>query len=375
MSTWIEISLLTAGVTLFICGFLPSLRAYRSLFWGGAALQVITALFPLTGKVTGQNLLVGSAAAVRLPSELFGVAWWVLGAWLVNSLLDLILRRTLFPDDNAPHARRLFADLASVFVYVVALVGIMDTVFKQPISTVLATSGVVAIVLGLALQNTLSDVLAGLAINMERPFGAGDWITVTDQAAGQVIEINWRATRIRTVANELVVIPNSMVAKATVTNHRRLNNSHIGTIAIGIDHRVPPGQVLDALTSAARGAAIAAGTLPTAYACEFHDTLVTYELTFAFDAYTSMLTVRSDVLIRVTDALRARGIRIGTVLDIPAASSPAPLAVVKLPSEDVKRLNLEHLAYPDVAGNPCDEQHHGESQPQVPEGNRRGIVG
>jgi small-conductance mechanosensitive channel len=123
------------------------------------------------------------------------------------------------------------------------------------------------------------------------------------------------------VANELVVIPNSMVAKATVTNHRRLNNSHIGTIAIGIDHRVPPGQVLDALTSAARGAAIAAGTLPTAYACEFHDTLVTYELTFAFDAYTSMLTVRSDVLIRVTDALRARGIRIGTVLDIPGAPS------------------------------------------------------
>jgi len=61
-----------------------------------------------------------------------------------------------------------------VLVYVVALVGIMDTVFKQSVSAVLATSGVLAVVLGLALQNTLADVFSGLALNIERPFSAGD---------------------------------------------------------------------------------------------------------------------------------------------------------------------------------------------------------
>jgi small-conductance mechanosensitive channel len=125
------------------------------------------------------------------------IAWWILSAWLIKSLLALILRRTFFPNDYRPHARRLFADLATGLVYVVAFVGIMDTVLKQPISALLATSGVLAIVQGLALQNTLADVFSGLAINIERPFGAGDWITLNDGVEGQIFEINWRATRER----------------------------------------------------------------------------------------------------------------------------------------------------------------------------------
>ena len=54
-------------------------------------------------------------------------------------------------------------------------------------SVLLLISGVFAIVLGLALQNTLADVFSGLAINMERPFQAGDWITVKDGVEGQVV--------------------------------------------------------------------------------------------------------------------------------------------------------------------------------------------
>jgi small-conductance mechanosensitive channel len=313
MLGWIETCLLLGAGVLLVCGLTPQLRSYRSLFWGGGVLLAITALFPRPGNVLGQQLFAGASGAPHLMSELFGIAWWILGAWVVKSLLDLVLHRTIFPDDNEPHARRLFADLASVLVYVVALVGIMDTVFKQPISAVLATSGVLAIVLGLALQNTLSDVFSGLAINIERPFGAGDWITVTDQAEGQVIEINWRATRIKTAANEMVVIPNSVVAKAIVTNHRRLNDPHICTIEVKIDHRVSPTRVLDALQAAAGGSSgIAPGTSPTAYACGFTDALVAYELAFAIDDYTRTAGVQSEVIRRVADAFQSRSIHIGS---------------------------------------------------------------
>jgi small-conductance mechanosensitive channel len=277
-----------------------------------------TALFPRHGNWLGQYLFGGLTGAPRLPIELFGIAWWILGAWLVNRLLDLILRRTLFPIDNEPHARRLFADLASVLVYVVALVGIMDTVLDQPISAVLATSGVLAIVLGLALQNTLSDVFSGLAINMERPFGAGDWITVANDAEGQVIEINWRATRIKTASNDLIVIPNSVVAKAIVTNHRRLNDAHLCTIRIKIDHGVSSTRVIEALQAASSGRrGIAPGTAPTACACGFEDALVTYDLTFAVDDFTQISDVRSDVIRAVTDTFQRMGIAIGSrVMDV-----------------------------------------------------------
>jgi small-conductance mechanosensitive channel len=60
-------------------------------------------------------------------------------------------------------------------------------------------------------------------------------MTVTDQGEGQIIEINWRATRIKTSSNDMIVIPNSGVAKAIVTNHGRRSEPHLCTIAVKVD--------------------------------------------------------------------------------------------------------------------------------------------
>jgi small-conductance mechanosensitive channel len=320
---WTEVGLLALAAVLFTCGLLPMLRSYRALFWGSSALVLITAVFPRQGNPLGQYLFVGTAGVPRIPFDLFGIAWWILGAWLVKSLLDLILRRTIFPDDNEPHARRLFADLASALIYVVAFVGIMDTVLKQPIAAVLATSGVLAIVLGLALQNTLADVFSGLAINIER--GAGDWITLTDGIEGEVIEINWRATRIKSPSNDMIVIPNSFVAKAVVTNHRRLNVPHICTLEISIDHRVSPTRVIAALQAAASSSpGIAAGSTATAFACRFTDSLVTYELDVSIDDFTLIGSIRSEVVRRVVEAFRSMDVRIGTAAMAVQIVQPRP---------------------------------------------------
>jgi small-conductance mechanosensitive channel len=324
----IEVSLLVVAAVFIFVGWMPPLRSYRSLLLGAGVLTLMTALFPRPGNALGQYLFTGSSGVPRLPSELFGIIWWILGAWLVSSLLGLVLRRTAFPDDNEPHARRLFADMASVLVYVVALVGIMDTVLKQPISAVLATSGVLAIVLGLALQNTLADVFSGLALNIERPFRAGEWITIPDGIEGQVMEINWRATRIKTASNNMVVIPNSVISKATITNHRRLNEPHICTVMLKIDHLVPTACVIDALQDAAKGTAgIALNTIPTAYASDFNEALIAYGIDFAIDKFTLRAEVQSVLIKRVTDKLRAMSIAIGRpVLDVRIIQSGADAA-------------------------------------------------
>jgi small-conductance mechanosensitive channel len=318
MIDWIDISLFAAATLFLICAVTPRLRAYRSLFLGGFVLMLSAALFRRRDNLLGKYLITGASGTVQLPAELFGIAWWVLGAWLIRSLLTLILRRTLFPNDNQPHARRLFADLASGLVYVVALVGIMETVLKQPISAVLATSGVLAIVLGLALQNTLADVFSGLAINIERPFGAGDWITMNGEVEGQVTEINWRATRIRTSSNDFIVVPNSVIARAAVTNHRRLNEPHLCTLSLKVDHSVPPARVIDALQAATGSSpAIAPGSRPIAYAREFVDALVVYEICFGVDDFSAVPSVRSEVISRVNDALLREGIQVGgTAMDV-----------------------------------------------------------
>lgn len=313
MVDWLDgICILIAGAFI-AAAFSHQLRFYRSLLIGAGMLLLITALYPRPTNQLGRFIFGPAAEALQLPSEVFGVIWWILGAWLVKSVLSLILRRTLFPHDNQPHARRLFADLASGLVYVVAFVGIMDTVLKQPISTVLATSGVLAIVLGLALQNTLADVFAGLAINVERPFGAGDWITVNTLAEGQVIEINWRATRIKTTSNDIIVMPNSVIAKAVVTNHRRVKDPLWRAVALSIDHGVSPLLVTDTLQSAARGAVgLAHEVAPIAFARALVDSVVQYELCFAIEDFADVLSVESEVVKRIVIELNRLEIPIGT---------------------------------------------------------------
>jgi small-conductance mechanosensitive channel len=314
----VEIALLIAAAGLSICGVMPALRSYRSLFWGGGVLLLTAVLFPRPGNRIGEFLFADKSDGWHLPSELFGIAWWILGAWLVKSLLAFILRRTIFPDDNQPHARRIYADLGSGLVYVVAFVGIVDTVLGQPVSAVLAASGVFAIVLGLALQNTLADVFAGLAINIERPFAAGDWITVKDAIEGQVMEVNWRATRIRTSANDIGVIPNSVIARAIVTNHRRINE-HVCSMAIKVDHRVSPARVIGALLAAAGGTAgIVSGTSPHAYGREFSEAFIIYDVSFVVEDFVMVARVQSELITRIAHALRDLHIGVGTaVLEVP----------------------------------------------------------
>jgi len=307
-----DVACLAMAALLLLCGFARRLRPYRQLLWGGGILLLLTAVYPGRSNPLGHYLFFQGSGEQRLPPELPKVIWWILGAWLLKSLLDLILRRTIFPDDNQPHARQLFADLASALIYVVAFVGIVDVVFKQPISTVLATSGVLAIVLGLALQSTLADVFSGLALNIERSFAAGDWIATKDGVEGQIIEINWRVARIRTGCNDLVVIPNSLVAKAIVTNHSRLSMPHIGTLRLGVHHEVAPGRVIGILKQATEKVeGIAADTTPSAYACAFDDIMVTYELDFAVSDFTVLAEVQSHVIQQVLAGLQAAGIAVG----------------------------------------------------------------
>lgn len=311
------------AVAFLGCSLIPALRAYRSLFLAGCALALITAVYPRPGNPLGLYLFSGPAGVQRVPTEVFGIAWWLVGAWLLKGVLDLVLRRTIFPDDNQPHARRLFADLASGLIYVVAVVGIMDTVLKQPISAVLATSGVMAIVLGLALQNTLADLFSGLAINIERPFQPGDWITISGGAEGRVIEINWRATVIKTAANDMTVVPNSVVAKATVTNHRHRFEAHFTTITLDAAATIPPARVIETLLAAVKGTpGMAVGSAPLAGATGFVDARVTYELSLPVDDFTQIDTVVSAAITEVVNAFIAGGIAIG---DLSPCCRRAPL--------------------------------------------------
>lgn len=141
------------------------------------------------------------------------VLWWLIGARFVAILTVMALGR-----DARSRQARLFSDLLAGAIYLTAVLVILNSVLDVPVRGLLATSGVIAIVLGLALQNTLADVFSGIAVGVEQPFHVGDRVSIGDHPEGVVVEMNWRSVRIQTDGEDLATIPNSIVAKSQIIN-------------------------------------------------------------------------------------------------------------------------------------------------------------
>ncbi|CCM79423.1 cyclic nucleotide-binding domain-containing protein [Rhizobium mesoamericanum] len=168
-----------------------------------------------------RRIFVGFAKAV----------WWIGGAMVLISSVRLFL---IF--ERKPREARLLQDLVVGLIYLGTALSVIAYVFSVPVGTLIATSGVFAIILGLALQSTLADVFSGIALNLGRPYSVGDWIVLDSGVEGRVIETNWRATHLLSGTNDLIAIPNSQLAKANLTNLSSPDESH----GISIKIRVAP---------------------------------------------------------------------------------------------------------------------------------------
>jgi small-conductance mechanosensitive channel len=163
------------------------------------------------------------------------VAWWLFAAWFVVGFL-----RAFVIVEHRPREGKLLQDLMAGLIYVVAAFAIIAYVFDLPIQGLLATSGAVAIILGLALQSTLGDVFSGVVLSFSRPYRPGDWISLEGGTDGRVIEMNWRATHVLTGRRDLAIVPNSTIAKSKIVNVSSPSGIHGVTITVQLDARTSP---------------------------------------------------------------------------------------------------------------------------------------
>ncbi|MDE1168627.1 MAG: mechanosensitive ion channel family protein [Pseudomonas sp.] len=184
--------------------------------------------------------------ALNLMATILEIIWWLFAARLLTVVIG-----TLLIQRNG-HTGRLLQDVIGAAIFLVAIVGAAAYVMQLPVKGLLATSGAMAIVVGLALQSTLSDVFSGIVLNTTKPYQIDDWISI-DGTEGKVIDIDWRATRLLTSQSSLVVIPNSVAAKAKIINLSRPANVHGVSILIQVPTQVRPQRVLDALDRALQG--------------------------------------------------------------------------------------------------------------------------
>ena len=187
-----------------------------------------------------QPVLAGEGPAGRLGQQVLLSLWWLLAARLVVELTKAAFLTRSFSREG-----RLFSDLLGGLVYLAVLFTIVSMVFALPIGGLVATSGVIAIVLGLALQNTLADVFAGIAVGIERPYGIGDLVWLDGPIEGEVVQINWRSVQIRTAGNDLATVPNSLVAKSRIINRSVPSPRRSAVVRVPCDAAVPPERVIE----------------------------------------------------------------------------------------------------------------------------------
>lgn len=181
----------------------------------------------------------------RLWEQITVTVWWVLAARLAVEISRASVLIKRFAGEG-----RLFSDLLAGVIYLAVILTIVKTVFGFPIGGLVATSGIIAIVLGLALQNTLADVFAGIAVGIERPYAIGDLVWFEGPIEGEVVQINWRSVQIKTFGNDIATIPNSLVAKSRLINRSIPSMRRSDSVQVPCPRPHPPERVCELIHQA-----------------------------------------------------------------------------------------------------------------------------
>lgn len=228
-------------------------------------------------------------------------------------------------------------DIGRWLLALIALVLVVREFFPgAPLNVLAMSSLVVGYIVGNATQDTLGNLVAGLALNAERPFHIDDWVTVGGHT-GKVVDTTWRATRLCTKAEDYIVIPNSAIAKEPIANFSRPTRCHGCYASIGVDYETPPNKAREAIRAVLNDIPeVLKQPAPSIYLSAYSDFSMTFTLKYFIEDYARLDPVQSLVMDRLWYAFKRAGIGI-----------PFPVRDVRLrdaTAEDAQRATTEQAA-------------------------------
>jgi small-conductance mechanosensitive channel/CRP-like cAMP-binding protein len=286
-------------------------------------LRIRAALFLFALSLVGL-LLVASLADRGVSTD----SWWYLWfrwaslfcLWIAFINVASVFIFEVFLSAMRLKPPRIMRDLLVALAYVVLGITLLS-IPRVDISGIVATSAVLTAVIGLSFQDTLGNMMGGMALQLERAIGIGDWIRIDGQE-GVVREIRWRHTSIETRNWDTIVIPNSVLMKSQVTVLGRragAPHQHRQWVYFNVDFRYSPGDVIDAVETGLRAEPIpniAGEPLPNCVFMDFKESYGNYAVRYWLTDLSLDDPTNSIVRTRIYFALR----RAGIPLSIPAHS-------------------------------------------------------
>ena len=204
----------------------------------------------------------------------------------------------------------LLLNIIRALLILAALLAVLHLYFGINIAPLLGASALLTAVVGFALQGVLGNLLAGMSLHIVRSVVPGDWVAIGD-LEGEVIQTNWRETRLRTIAGHIMIVPNSTVSSATIHNMSRPTPLRRHKIPVGASYSDAPGDVIAALIDAARAVPeVLREPAPSAFIVEYKDFGINYALRFWTNRYHDRTAVEGDVMRVIWYQFKRRGIEI-----------------------------------------------------------------
>ena len=275
--------------------------------------------------------------------------------WLVVRVADVLLWDRWLPSRAGVRVPRLLRQVVAVVLFIVGAAVVFSNVWDLSVGPVLATTGAIGIVAGLALRNVLADFFSGIALNMEHPFRLDDFVLFhirgkREPVAGFVREINWRSTTVLTPEDNLISVPNSLVAASTVENLSFPSPVYELELDIVLDWHLDPA-ALDPVLGAAmvdawvRGAT--SGDKPPKFRiCKLDGAGVTYRIVYLIDPRKKPKgPARHTLLSCLQQHLRFAGLRPVMPMQPDTLTPEPPLQRQRVHDNSADRLHaIEHVA-------------------------------
>ena len=194
---------------------------------------------------------------------------------------------------------QLFLDIFRVFMVLLGGAIVLSVVWGADLGGLVTALGLGSFVLGLALQDTLGNLFSGIALLYEKPFSEGDVIKIEDRI-GTVTEMNWRAIRMLTRENEMIIIPHLVIGQGIIENYSRPSRAHVLKVNIGFAYDIAPNRVKEALTETCFATpGILHDPPPEVKTSEYADSQIVYEVEFAIMGYMTHEEIMDEFMTRV----------------------------------------------------------------------------
>jgi len=168
---------------------------------------------------------------------------------IILKILDYLIFDAYLLKNAGIHIPTLFRDIIMFTLLGIIIVTTLKIEFGLKLTGILTSSAIVSVIIGFALQDTLANIIAGIVMHIEKPFDLNDWIKIGDRE-GEVVETSWKATRLKTLEGNYIIIPNTIISKEIIINYYKPTKAHALIFTIGIDYSTPPAKVKETLLNA-----------------------------------------------------------------------------------------------------------------------------